>query len=61
MSKLYDMRDLSEVLKLSVTTIRKLVRENKLPEPMRVGGSIRWLETDIAAYLEGLRKPKSSN
>lgn len=55
MSQLYDMRDLGEVLKLSVTTIRKLVREGKLPEPMRVGGSIRWNVADIEAYLDSLR------
>ena len=46
-------RDLAAMLRLSLRTIRLMDRAGKLPEPLRVGGSVRWRLDEIRAWVAG--------
>jgi excisionase family DNA binding protein len=53
-SGLLTIPEVAELLKLSVSTVRRLQRQRKIPF-VKVGGSIRFIEKDLAAYLERRR------
>lgn len=40
------------LLDVSVRTLWRLRSAGKLPEPIRIGGSVRWRVTDIQAWME---------
>jgi excisionase family DNA binding protein len=46
--------EVAQVLKISVTGVRRLQQGRQLPF-VKVGGSIRFLKRDIISYLEGKR------
>ena len=48
---LVDAIELARQLDMSVRTIRRLDCSGKLPRPVRIGGAVRWLMTDIEAWL----------
>lgn len=39
-------------LKISKTTVYDLVKRRGFPKPLRIGGSSRWIEEEVSAYLE---------
>ena len=45
--------ELERLLKLSESTIRRLVKEHCLPAPLRLGRQRRWRASDIAMFLTG--------
>ena len=51
---LLTISDVAELLKLSVSTIRRLQRQRKIPF-VKVGRSVRFDRSDLTAYLEGRR------
>jgi excisionase family DNA binding protein len=53
-SGLLTISDVAELLKLSVSTVRRLQRQRKIPF-VKVGGSVRFVKSDLAAYLERRR------
>ncbi len=54
-SHLIDIRDLSEQLKVPEKTIRNKMSEGNWPlQPIRIGRSLRWRQTDVDAYIEEL-------
>lgn len=48
------LRDSEVARRLGVSRrqIWKLAAGRQLPEPVRVGGSVRWRETDIVAWIQ---------
>lgn len=42
---------LAELLGLSVRTIRRLDASGKLPQPVKIGGAVRWRREEINAWL----------
>jgi excisionase family DNA binding protein len=54
LSGLLTIHDVAELLKLSVSTVRRLQRQRKIPF-VKVGGSVRFVRSDLAAYLDGRR------
>lgn len=46
------VKDLATLLRLSERQIRKLLAEQRLPEPIRVGGSIRWRRSTVQEWLD---------
>jgi len=50
-----DVKGLAEMLGASVRTVWRLVSAGVLPKPVRVGGSTRWFEADIAEFQRKLR------
>jgi excisionase family DNA binding protein len=53
-SGLLTISDVAELLKLSASTVRRLQRQRKIPF-IKVGGSVRFVKGDLAAYLERRR------
>lgn len=50
--KLLTAKALGQMLSLSKRQIFRLNGSGKLPAPIRIGGSIRWAESTIAAWLK---------
>jgi excisionase family DNA binding protein len=46
--------DVAELLKISISTVRRLQQHRKIPF-VKVGGCVRFNRSDIAAYLEKRR------
>ena len=51
MEGLLNVKDVAEYLNVSVSMVRKLRRQGKLPAIM-VGGSVRFAPADVEAYIE---------
>lgn len=52
MSKYLAIREVADMIGVSKATVRNLSKANLFPKPIRIGGSIRWDETDIQKYLD---------
>ncbi len=55
-SSLLNIREVAELLNVSVTSVRRLQRARKLPF-VKVGGSVRFDQSDIASYMKARRVP----
>jgi excisionase family DNA binding protein len=44
--------ELAEWLKISKRTIWRLKSAGAIPQPVKIGRSVRWQRTDVAAWLE---------
>lgn len=53
-----DARGVADALRVSVRSIRRLDDAGKLPEPLRLGGSKRWLAEDIHDWLRAGAPPR---
>jgi excisionase family DNA binding protein len=49
--QLLSVREVGEVLGLNKSSIWRLARAGKLPQPIKVGGSTRWRRADIEAIF----------
>ena len=49
---LVSCRELAQMLSLSPRTVWRLLSAGKIPRPIRIGGSIRWAESTILAWLQ---------
>ena len=49
---LLTIRDVARRLNLSVSTVRRLVREGKFPPPLRIGNSHRWRPEVVEEFLK---------
>jgi excisionase family DNA binding protein len=49
--RLLDATDVGEKLRISDVTVRHLARKGQLPPGLRVGGSVRWREAEIDAWI----------
>jgi excisionase family DNA binding protein len=47
--------EVAELLGISRRHVWKLLASGRLPEPIRLGRSVRWLRDDLLAHLEGLK------
>lgn len=41
---------------LSRSTLYKRMRAGSFPEPVKIGGSVRWREDELAEWIEGLER-----
>jgi excisionase family DNA binding protein len=48
---LVSAKQLAELLSVSVRTIRRLDTSGVLPKPVQLGGSVRWPQREIAAWI----------
>ena len=44
--------DVAERLSVSPRTVARLNSSGRMPPPVRVGGSVRWRESDISQWIE---------
>jgi len=49
--QLLSAKELAKVLSLSKRQIFRLNSCHKIPAPIRIGGSIRWVEQEISAWI----------
>lgn len=49
--KLLTAKAVSEMLSLSKRQIFRLNSSGKIPAPVRIGGSVRWVESEIYAWI----------
>jgi len=47
--QLLTARDVSALLNIGVSSVWRKVKDGKLPQPIRIGGSTRWRRADIEA------------
>jgi len=50
--KLLKDSEVAALLGVSRRQVWKLRAASQLPEPVRVGGSVRWREADLAAWMD---------
>ncbi len=50
-SLLIDSRQVGELLNLSTRTVWRLLSAGKLPEPVRIGRSVRWSRSDLETWI----------
>ena len=48
---LIDSRQVGELLNLSTRTVWRLLSAGKLPQPVRIGRSVRWSRSDIEIWI----------
>lgn len=56
MTALLDLKDVQKLLKLSDSTLRRLVYRRELC-CIRLGGQLRFTEADVQRYIESKREP----
>lgn len=57
---LMNAKDVAQALAISMRTLWRLVSARRFPEPIRVGGSTRWLREDVLKWLhEGGTGPRN--
>lgn len=49
--RLLTLQEVAKTLRLSEQTVVRNSRAGKLPSPVRVGGSLRWRESDLVTLL----------
>jgi excisionase family DNA binding protein len=52
-AQLLQVKEVARLLKISVRQVWKLTASGKLPNPVRIAGSVRWRESDIEAWIQG--------
>ena len=52
--ELLTLGEVAGLLKIAVPTLRRLQQQHKIPS-VKVGGSIRFLKSDLAAYIRKMR------
>jgi excisionase family DNA binding protein len=52
-----NVKQLAQILSLSGRSIYRLVDAGKLPQPLHIGGAVRWRRSDIEQWLEQGCKP----
>ena len=60
MKEIYNIKELSNYLKISPSEIRKLVKQNQIPY-FRVGNRIKFEKQSINEWIENLEKDNSRN
>ena len=50
-NNLLSVKDVAGIFKLSVRKVWRLAADGKLPAPVKIGRSSRWLASDVEAYL----------
>lgn len=50
--KLLTAKAVGEMLSLSKRQIFRLNSSGKIPAPVRIGGSVRWVESEISAWFK---------
>jgi len=55
MEKLYTVEEARQALKISRGTLYTLIKEKKL-NPVKLGGRTLFTETELANFIEGLKK-----
>ncbi len=55
---LISLKAVAQRLSLSTRAVYRLIAAGDFPKPVKVGGSTRFYESDLASYLENLKSTK---
>lgn len=55
--KLLTKKELAEMLQLSQRTVYRMVMEKRLPQPIKLGVSVRWRQETIQEWIESDCQP----
>lgn len=50
-SMLLDISDVATTLKCSHPTIARMVKERRIPKPLKIGAMVRWRRSDIEEWV----------
>jgi predicted DNA-binding transcriptional regulator AlpA len=50
--QLINARQFAKMLKVSLRTLWRLVRDGKAPQPIKLNGNTRWLKSTVVAWLK---------
>ncbi len=50
-AKLLTAKKLANILEVSKRTVFRLNTQGKIPEPVKIGGSVRWIKTEIDLWI----------
>lgn len=53
MTELLTVQEVAEALKVSARQVWKLTASGRLPQPVRLGRSVRWRAADLATFVAG--------
>lgn len=56
--KLISLKAVAQRLSLSTRAVYRLIAAGDFPKPVKVGGSTRFYESDLASYLENLKNKR---
>ncbi len=56
--EMMDLRRVATALSINPRTVWRLVAAKALAKPVRIGRSVRWFESDVAAYQGKLREER---
>ena len=56
--RLYRVRDVAELLTLSVREVWRLVAKGILPQPVKIGRCSVWFDSDISEFEKRLREQR---
>ena len=51
---LYNLHAVKSITSLSTATIYRLLNQKRLVQPKRIGKAVRWLGSDLRAWINGL-------
>jgi len=51
LQQLMTIAEVSSELRLGKSTVWRLVRAGALPKPIRIGGSTRWIQSEIEEFI----------
>jgi prophage regulatory protein len=55
-TRLLRCREVEDRTGLGTSTIYRKMAQGKFPRPRDLGGSVRWVEADIEAWIDGLEQ-----
>ena len=58
---LLTQQEVADILKVSIRHIAKMSASEKLPKPLKLGRSVRYLPRDIRTFLAGNWTPEAAN
>lgn len=50
--RMIDVREVATILSISTRSVWRLVSRGDLPQPIRLGRTVRWRSTDIDRWIE---------
>lgn len=60
MNEMHTVKEVAVLFKLSTSSVWRLSRAGKLPQPVKVGlNSTRWKQSELEAFIEKMNKPDS--
>ncbi len=55
-----DAKEAARLLSIGESTLWRLARAGKLPEPIKIGGATRWRVADLQQHLAGPASPPTT-